>query len=106
MNDSPVRRAARGATSPLRGFFNDHFEMVKAEIRAVDMSRQLASLEAVVADLESDLTEQSLHHARVMVRVRTDVEAMSTRIVEMERLVERLTDVVAAAILDDVSDAG
>ncbi len=106
MNASSVRKAARGATSPLRNFFNDHFEMVKAEIRATDASRQVASLEAAVADLESDLAEQSLHHARVLARLRSDVEGLDVRLAELERLIGRLTDVVAGAMLADGADAG
>ena len=98
MSVPSVRRVARGATSPLRDFFNQHFEMVKAEIRSIDTGAEIPGLQAVIADLEADLIEQSLHHARVL--------ALDTRLVELERLIGRLTDVVAAAMLDDAPDGG
>jgi hypothetical protein len=106
MSVPSVRRVARGATSPLRDFFNQHFEMVKAEIRAADGGTRLPEIQAVIADLEADLVEQSLHHARVLARLRAEVQALDTRIVELERLIGRLTDVVAAAMLDDPPDEG
>lgn len=106
MSVPSVRRVARGATSPVRNFFNQHFEMVKAEIRAADGGPVPTALQAVIADLEADLVEQSLHHARVLTRLRADVEALDNRIVELERLIDRLTDVVAAAMLDDAPDEG
>jgi len=90
----------------LRNFFNQHFEMVKAEIRANDGGTQLPALQAVIADLEADVIEQSLHHARVLAGLRSDVEALDARIVELERLIGRLTDVVAAAMLDDAPAEG
>lgn len=105
MSVPSVRRVARGATSPLRDFFNQHFEMVKAEIRSVDAGAELPALQAVIADLEADLVEQSLHHARVLSRLRADIEGLDNRIVELERLIGRLTDVVAAAMLDDTPDS-
>lgn len=80
--------------------------MVKAEIRSVDAGAELPALQAVIADLEADLVEQSLHHARVLSRLRADVEGLDTRIAELERLIGRLTDVVAAAMLDDSPDEG
>jgi BMFP domain-containing protein YqiC len=97
---------ARGATSPLRDFFNQHFEMVKAEIRSVDAGAELQALHAVIADLEADVVEQSLYQGRVLARLRSDVEALDNRIAELERLIGRLTDVVAAAMLDDAPDEG
>ena len=80
--------------------------MVKAEIRSIDTGAEIPGLQAVIADLEADLIEQSLHHARVLARLRADVGALDTRIVELERLIGRLTDVVAAAMLDDTPDGG
>ena len=106
MSVPSVRRVARGATSPFRNFFNQHFEMVKAEIRAADGSNLPTALPAMIADLEADLVEQSLHHARVLTRLRSEVEALDSRIAELERLIGRLTDVVAAAMLDDAPDEG
>lgn len=80
--------------------------MVKAEVRATDARGQIESLQAVVADLESDLVEQSVHHARVLSRVRSDLEQVDARIAELERLVGRLADVVAAATLQGVETSG
>jgi hypothetical protein len=97
---SSLGKVARSATSPMRNYFNQHFEMVKAEIRAPQTSDQVAALQAVVADLESGLVEQSLHHARALARVRADVERLDDRIASLERTLDRLTDVVAASLSD------
>lgn len=97
MNGSPLRRAARGATSPLRTFFNDHFEMVKDEVRTNNLGPELR---AMVTDIESALVEHSLHQARAMSRVATDLEHLDARIAELERVVGRLADVVAAQALE------
>ena len=103
---SSLGKVARSSTSPLRNYFNHHFEMVKHEVREASAARtetdeQLAALRAVVADLESGLVEQSLHHARALARVREDVGRLDQRLAGLERTLDRLTDVVAAALISD-----
>jgi hypothetical protein len=98
---SSLGKVARSATSPMRNYFNQHFEMVKAEIRSLHTSDQVASIQAVVADLESGLVEQSLHQARALARVREEVERFDERIAQLEHTLERLTDVVAVALGDE-----
>lgn len=93
-----IRNAARAATSPVRNYVNQHFEQVKDEIRnqrpVVDIDQGEAWDR--VADLENTLAEISLHHARVLATLSDRVEDTNVRIAELERLVERLADVVAA----------
>ena len=105
MSESSVtgsfRSAARAATSPVRGYFNQHFEQVKSEIR-----NQKVELDADsdawtrVADLENLLAEMALHQSQSLARLADEVAATNDRIGELERLVERLADVVAAMTVD------
>lgn len=89
---SPIRRAAKAATSPVRGYINNHFEMVKDEVR------QKRSEEwQRIADLEATVSEASLHQARVLARLRDEVEAVTQRLHDLEQATDRLADVVAAA---------
>ena len=89
---SPIRRVAKAATSPVRGYINNHFEMVKEEVR------QKRSEEwQRIADLEATVSEASLHQARVLARLRDEVEAVTRRLQDLEQATDRLADVVAAA---------
>jgi predicted GTPase len=94
----PIRSAARAATSPVRNYLNQHFEQVKDEIRNQRPVVEIDQDEAWdrVADLENTLAEISLHHAQVLAKLTDQVAATNTRVAELERLVERLADVVAA----------
>ncbi|MAT07123.1 MAG: hypothetical protein CL424_18980 [Acidimicrobiaceae bacterium] len=103
---SPLTKAARSATAPFRNFFNDHFEMVKHEVRTANAAGSHSddrseALRLVVADLEAGLVEQSLHHARALVAAQESLEQLSARIDELQRAVDRLGDVVAASVSVD-----
>jgi hypothetical protein len=101
---SPITRAARSTTSPLRNYFNQHFEMVKDEVRAAAAAHarpEIDGLHLALADLEAGLVEQSLHHARALARVRDDLDRLDVRLGDIERAVERLTEVVAASLVDE-----
>jgi uncharacterized sporulation protein YeaH/YhbH (DUF444 family) len=102
---SPITKAARSTTSPLRNYFNQHFEMVKNEIRAAAAAQaarpEIDALHQTLADLEAGLVEQSLHHARALARVRDDLERLDVRLGDIERAVDRLTEVVAASLVDE-----
>ena len=102
---SPLAKAARSTTAPFRNFFNDHFEMVKDEVR------RTASLNTVapaptgggdaaawkrVAELENNLAEQALYQARVLTRLTDDVEQLSAQVDDLERLVRQLVAVAAS----------
>lgn len=107
---SPLRRAAHAATAPVRGYFNDHFEMVKAEVRRNASGPSLGddpSAWARVAELESLLAEQSLHGARVTARLAGEVATLTERVAELERLVRQLAAIATATIPDagDGADA-
>lgn len=92
-----LRNVARSATAPVRGYFNQHFEQVKSEIRnqkpELDDDSQAWKR---VADLENQLAEMALHQSQVLARLADRVEATNDRVAELERLVERLADVIAA----------
>lgn len=109
MSGSPLRRGARAATSPIRGYFNDHFEMVKDEVRRTSAST--AAPVAVtapvvvddsaswvrVAELENTIAELSLYQTRVMTRMTDEVAELNVRIDELERIVRQLAAVVGAS---------
>jgi BMFP domain-containing protein YqiC len=100
---SPITRAARSTTSPFRNFFNQHFEMVKHEVRtagAVHARPENDALHMMLADLEAGLVEQSLHHAKALARVRDDLDQLDARLAAIERSVDRLTEVLAASLID------
>lgn len=93
---SALRRAARSATAPVRGYLNDHFEMVKQEVRQnASVTAGEAGSSPRLAELESLLAEQSLHHAQVLARVGDEVAALSNRIAELEAVVRQLAIVAA-----------
>ncbi|MEO6654433.1 MAG: hypothetical protein ABIP17_17475 [Ilumatobacteraceae bacterium] len=109
MSGSPLRRIARGATAPVRGYLNEHFEMVKDEVRrtsaltpppvavaipaAVDDSASWVR----VAELENTIAELSLYQTRVITRMTDEVAELNVRFDELERIVRQLAAVVAAS---------
>jgi len=99
MSGSPIRRAARAATAPVRGYLNDHFEMVKQEVRhhapAVQIDETAAWLR--VAELENTLAELSLYQGRVLSRLSENVDDMTARIEDLERVIRQLAAVVGAS---------
>ncbi len=106
MNGSPLRRVAKAATSPVRGYLNDHFEMVKEEVRAAAQTAPIAAAPVVVdesaawvrvAELENTLAELSLYESRVMARMTDEMAELNTRIGDLERIVRQLASVVAAS---------
>lgn len=106
-----ARRAARTATSPIRGYLNDHFEMVKEEIRRVGAAGVSAPAAAStsdeawhrVAELENLLAEQAVHQARVMARVGDELSALTDRVAELEALLRSVVEIVAAPAPDPAS---
>ena len=86
---------ARAATAPVRNFFNQHFEMVKHEVRTHTGDRVYLAQPDPRArgDGRGDQPAPGPHH-RPAAR---GLAALSARIAELERLIERLTEVVAAA---------
>ena len=102
MSTSPIARAARATTAPLRNFFNEHFEMVKDEVRRNARSADSGGGEGDakswqrVAELENNLAEQSLYQARVLNRLSDDVADLAGRIEDLERVVRQLAEVAAA----------
>lgn len=101
MSSSPLARAARATTAPVRDFFNRHFEMVKDEVRAAGANSQGGSLHETLADLESDLLETTLHQARLTAGLRQEIEQLTSQIESLERTVDRLSEVLAASTRSD-----
>ena len=103
-------RAVRSATAPVRNYLNNHFEMVKEEVRtsaihpganqAVGGAPAAADADAWsrVAELENLLAEHGVHQARVLARLSEDVVELSARIEDLERVVRQLAAVVAAPV--------
>lgn len=81
--------AARRATAPLRQFFNQHFEMVKTEVR-------------------SAAADEGEHTRQAVAELGQAVGELSAQVAELERTVNRLADVVAAMTLvpDPASQSG
>ncbi|MDJ0768336.1 MAG: hypothetical protein QNJ12_06060 [Ilumatobacter sp.] len=103
MPGSPLRRAARAATAPVRGYLNDHFEMVKQEVREHSPEVEIDDSAAWqrVADLENTLAELSLYQSRVLTRLSDEVQTMGDRLDELERLVRQLAAVIAASAVSE-----
>jgi hypothetical protein len=100
---SVLGRAARSATAPVRGYLNDHFEMVKQEVRTSRPGAVAAGDPAAwerVAELESVLAEQSLHQARVLARLSDEVAALSARVAELDRVVRQVAEIVAPPVAE------
>ena len=111
MNASPLRRAAKAATSPVRGYLNDHFEMVKDEVRRVGETSAHAPAPAPVevdlsaswvgvVEMENAIAELSLYQGRLIARLTDEVSVMSERVADLERIVAQLAEVVTAARAD------
>jgi hypothetical protein len=104
-------RAARSVTAPVRNYLNNHFEMVKEEVRTSAIhpgaNQAVAGAPAGVTDadawsrvaeLENLLAEHGVHQARVLARLSEDVVELSARIEDLERVVRQLAAVVAAPV--------
>lgn len=102
MSGSPVRNVARAATAPVRNYLNDHFEMVKDEVRqsAATVSVDESGAWRHLSELESSIAELSLYQARVVGRLSDDVSDLVGRIDELERVVSQLAAVIAASTVD------
>lgn len=109
MNASPLRRAAKAATSPVRGYLNNHFEMVKDEVRRVGETSAPASAPVEVdlsaswvgvVEMENAIAELSLYQGRLIARLTDEVSVMSERVADLERIVAQLAEVVTAARAD------
>lgn len=113
MSGSPLRRVARAATAPVRGYLNDHFEMVKDEVRSAAHHVPPVAPSPVVddsaawvrvAELENTIAELSLYQTRVMTRMTDEVAELHGRVGDLERIVRQLAAVVAASHDEPVPD--
>lgn len=105
MSASPLRRAARAASAPVRGYLNDHFEMVKQEVRRVGAETHTAPANidvdvsaswVGVVELENAIAELSLYQGRLVARMTDEISELGERVAELERIVTQLAEVVAA----------
>jgi hypothetical protein len=104
-------RAARSATAPVRNYLNNHFEMVKEEVRAAGATNAGTAGTAApaadggeawarVAELENLLAEQSVHQARVLARLTEEVVELTARVGDLERIVRQLAVAVAPPVAE------
>ncbi len=102
---SPVKRLVKAATAPVRGYLNNHFEMVKEEVRhhtpVVDVDVDTSAAWLRVAELENTLAETSLYQARMLARLSEDLIDLAARIDGLERVVRQVASVVAASTVAD-----
>ena len=75
--------------------------MVKQEIRGQADGGGWQRVATLVYELEVTIAETSLHEARVLARLRDESAALQQRVSELERLVLRLTEVIAASTMAD-----
>jgi hypothetical protein len=98
MSGSSAKRIARAATAPMRGYFNNHFEMLKHEVREHASSGGAGDSAAWdrIAQLENTIAELSLYQGRLLTRMSDDVSELGSRVHDLERIVRQL-----AAIIDE-----
>jgi hypothetical protein len=103
--DNVLRRASRAATAPLRNYINNHFEMVKQEVRAAGSHPPGSGTDADawsrVSELENVLAEQSVHQARVLARLTEEIVELTVRVGDLERVVRQLAIVAAPPVPDE-----
>lgn len=99
MIGTKVRALARRAGSPIRTYFNGHFEMVKAEIRHAARPVE-ADVTVRLAEMESSNAEMFVYESRLLNRISDDVVELAERVSELERVVAQLAAVVAATTPD------
>jgi glycosyltransferase involved in cell wall biosynthesis len=97
-----LRGAARGATSPVRGFFNAHFEMTKDEVRSqteVMAERYEHSLESLrvtlgdsIASLAKVVADVHVHQTRSAMDLRSEIVEMQQQLAEFRQDLNVLTE--------------
>ncbi len=91
-----VRRAAKLVSHPVRAYFNGHFEMTKAEIRAAAATHPVSRVsDEAVLEVGNVVAETSIHQARMIGDLRERVDELTTEIEELRSVVQQLTRVVA-----------
>ena len=88
----------RAATAPMRGYFNNHFEMLKHEVHEHNPSGGAGDPAAWdrVAQLENTIAELSLYQGRLLTRMSDNVSDLASRVDDLERVVRQL-----AAVIDE-----
>lgn len=104
MSDSPIHRAVRGVTAPFRDYLNNHFEMVKTEVRERTVVVEQPEFALRLAELETTVSESVLHETRVLAQLRDETSDLAKRVEELERLVERLVDIAAVSSVAAADD--
>jgi hypothetical protein len=106
MATSFVKRVARSATSPVRDYINNHFEMVKDEVRQSGAATGALTADGSadgsawgrLSELESMLAEHSIHQARVLARLSEEVAELAARIDDLERVVRQIAVAIAPTV--------
>jgi hypothetical protein len=93
---SAVGRVMRASSAPVRNYFNEHFAMVKDEVRQSTVQIDDTGAWQRMAELENTLAEMSLYQARVLNRLSDDVDQLVERIGDLERVVAQLAAVATA----------
>ena len=106
-----LKAVVRSATAPARNYINNHFEMTKAEVRAVVAQVSALNISAPVEarptqpllELADVVAETSLFQSRMIAdtraeiaEVRAEIAKVSCDIAELSALVDRVVEVVAA----------
>jgi hypothetical protein len=100
-----LRRAAKLVSHPVRAYFNGHFEMTKAEIRAAAATRPASGVtDEAVLEVGNVVAETSVHQARMIGDLRERIETLTAEVEELRATVHQLTRVVADG-LASTSDA-
>lgn len=86
-----VRAAVRGVGAPLRGFFNQHFEMVKTDLRG-----SAAEVQQRLAEITNFVTETNLHNAKIIAGLRSEVREMADQVARLQETNDLLREAVTA----------
>ena len=87
---------AEALTAPARHWFNQHFEMTKAEIRAAAATRATATVsDEAVLEVGNVVAETTVHQARLIGDLRERVAELTDEVAELRATVHQLTRVVA-----------
>jgi glycosyltransferase involved in cell wall biosynthesis len=93
-----LRRAARGATAPVRSYVNTHFEMTKREVRlqtdalAQRQEQPLKRLADTIDSIANSVAEVHVHQTRSMMDLRDEMTEVQHQLTELRADLNRLTD--------------
>jgi glycosyltransferase involved in cell wall biosynthesis len=93
-----LRRAARTATAPVRGYVNTHFENTKREVRlqteavAIRQQDTLKRLTDTIDSIANSMAEVHVHQTRAMMDLSDEVVGLQHELAELRADLNLLTD--------------